>query len=104
MKVLSLSPVRFHILLSLVNRSATAALIAAQVSTDTFGEIELSPATLHDNLQIMIRREWLRLLSDRSYELTDSGRQLLEDDLYRWRIVTSRAIDRLRSRDSNVLG
>ncbi len=76
----------------------------SRVTIDTFGEIELSPATLHDNLQIMIRHDWIEFRRNHIYGLTLSGYQMLENDLYRWQIVTSRAIDTLHARDLGALG
>ena len=104
MKTLPLSPIRLHILLSLVNNPGRPRDIINRVTTDTFGEIVVSAATLHDNLQIMVRHGWIELLSDRRYSLTIDGYDLMENDLYRWQIVTSRAIDTLRSRGLGVPG
>ena len=98
MKIIPLSPIRFHILLALVREDASAMTIASRVARDTFGEIDLSPATLHDNIIALRRRHWIEEVTDHRHSLTESGYQALQDDLYRWRIVTSRAVDTLRSR------
>jgi DNA-binding PadR family transcriptional regulator len=104
MTLLPLSPIRFHILLSLARDPAHAALIATRVAYDTFGEVDLSPATLHDNLQVMLRYGWVKIQAQKRFALTDKGYHTLENDLYRWRIVTSRATDTLRAKGSGVLG
>lgn len=104
MNLLPLSPIRFHILLSLARDPAHAALIATRVAYDTFGEVDLRPATLHDNLQFMRRHGWIVERSKRRFALTEQGYQMLENDLYRWRIVTSRASDTLRAKGSGVPG
>jgi DNA-binding PadR family transcriptional regulator len=104
MNLLPLSPIRFHILLSLARDSAHAALISTRVAYDTFGEVDLRPATLHDNLQVLHRHGWIAQQAGRRYTLTEKGYQVLENDLYRWRIVTSRATDTLRAKGSGVPG
>lgn len=96
MKLLPLSPIRFHILLALAAEPASASLIASRIVHDSFGELEPSPATLHDNLMHLLARHWIEPTAARRYRLTEIGRQFLQSDLYRWRIVTSRATDMLR--------
>ena len=96
MKLHSLSPIRFHILLAVATVPAHARLIATRVAYDTLGEFELSPATLHDNLIFLIRSGWIEPSTSREYSITDRGREKLQNDLYRWRIVSSRATEMLR--------
>lgn len=91
-----LSPIRFHILLALSASSAHARLIARRIEYDSFGELEPSPATLHDNIACLVRQGLLLPGLAHNYHLTASGRERLENDLYRWRIVTSRASTSLR--------
>jgi DNA-binding PadR family transcriptional regulator len=79
-------------------------MITARVAYDTFGELDLRPATLHDNLRVLLAKGWITEQPGRNFSLTDNGFSLLQNDLYRWRIVTSRANDTLRSRGSSVLG
>jgi DNA-binding PadR family transcriptional regulator len=104
MKMIPLTPIRFHILLALAREDATATTITTRMAYDTFGEIDISAATLHDNLIAMRRNGWIIELPGRIYSLTEGGYERLQDDLYRWRIVTSRAVDTLRSRGSVVPG
>ena len=96
MKLFPLSPIRFHILLAVARDPAQASLIATRVAYDTFGELDLRPATLHDNLRYLSQRGWVTEQSGKQFSLSDEGRRTLENDLYRWRIVTSRATDTLR--------
>jgi|GEM_PF-3994586 len=96
MKLFPLSPIRFHILLAVARDPAQASLIATRVAYDTFGELDLRPATLHDNLSYLSERGWLTEHAGKRFSLSQDGRQTLENDLYRWRIVTSRATDTLR--------
>jgi len=96
MKLFPLSPIRFHILLAVARDPANASLIATRVAYDTFGELDLRPATLHDNLSYLSGRGWITPHPGNRFALSDDGRRTLENDLYRWRIVTSRATETLR--------
>jgi len=103
---LPLSPAALHILLSLAGEDLHGYGIMQEVARQSEGKYKLGPGTLYDNLQKLIRREWLEELGQRAgdddprrryYRLTLAGRRVLEAEIARLAEVVHEARTRLRS-------
>jgi DNA-binding PadR family transcriptional regulator len=83
---LPLSPAALHILLSLAAEDLHGYGIMQEVARQSEGKYKLGPGTLYDNLQRLIRQQWVEELGRRSgdddprrryYRLTSVGRGVL---------------------------
>jgi DNA-binding PadR family transcriptional regulator len=102
---LPLSPAALHILLSLAGEDLHGYGIMQEVARQSEGKYKLGPGTLYDNLQKLIRREWVEELGQRAgdddprrryYRLTLAGRRVLEAEIARLAEVVHEARTRLR--------
>ena len=102
---LPLSPAALHILLSLAGEDLHGYGIMQEVARQSEGKYKLGPGTLYDNLQKLIRREWLEELGQRAgdddprrryYRLTLAGRRVLETEIARLAEVVREARARLQ--------
>ena len=64
-RFLPLSPATLHILLSLAGEDLHGYGIMQEVARQSQGKYKLGPGTLYDNLQKLIRREWVEELGQR---------------------------------------
>jgi len=102
---LPLSPAALHILLSLASEDLHGYAIMQEVASQSEGKYKLGPGTLYDNLQKLIRREWVEELGRRPadddprrryYRLTSTGRGVLAAETARLAEVVREARVRLR--------
>jgi len=102
---LPLSPATLHILLSLSGEDLHGYGIMQEISRQSQGKYKLGPGTLYDNLQKLIRREWVEELGHRPadddprrryYRLTYAGRTVLEAETARLADVVREARSRLQ--------
>lgn len=91
-----LSPICFHIMLAVAGDPAGCDLIVTRIAYDTFGELDLVATSLQPQLELLLSWGWLSQV-EQSYQLTPAGRDVLQQDLYRWRLVARRADRRLWS-------
>ena len=103
--VLPLSPAELHILLSLAGEDLHGYAIMQEVARQSEGKYKLGPGTLYDNLQKMIRREWVQELGHRPadddprrryYRLSSLGRGVLAAETARLADVVREARLRLQ--------
>ena len=103
--VLPLSPAALHILLSLAGEDLHGYAIMQEVARQSEGKYKLGPGTLYDNLQKLIRREWVQELGHRPgdddprrryYRLTSLGRGVLAAETARLADVVREARLRLQ--------
>lgn len=101
---LPLSPATLHILLSLAGEDLHGYAIMQEVARQSEGKYRLGPGTLYDNLQKLIRREWVAELGRRPadddprrryYRLTSVGRGVLAAETARLAEVVREARLRL---------
>jgi len=102
---LPLSPATLHILLSLAADDLHGYGIMQEVARQSEGKYKLGPGTLYDNLQKLIRRQWLEELGQRPgdddprrryYRLTSLGRGVLTAETARLAGVVREARVRLQ--------
>jgi len=102
---LPLSPATLHILLSLAADDLHGYGIMQEVARQSEGKYKLGPGTLYDNLQKLIRRQWLEELGQRAgdddprrryYRLTSLGRGVLTAETARLAGVVREARLRLQ--------
>jgi DNA-binding PadR family transcriptional regulator len=102
---LPLSPAVLHILLSLAGDDLHGYAIMQEVSRQSAGKYKLGPGTLYDNLQKLIRRQWVEELGQRPddddprrryYRLTALGRGVLAAETARLAEVVREARSRLQ--------
>jgi DNA-binding PadR family transcriptional regulator len=102
---LPLSPAALHILLSLAAEDLHGYGIMQDVARQSEGKYKLSPGTLYDNLQKLIRRGWVEELGKRSgdddprrryYRLSSLGRGVLVAETARLANVVREARLRLQ--------
>ncbi len=102
---LPLSPAALHILLSLAADDLHGYGIMQEVARQSEGKYKLGPGTLYDNLQKLIRRQWLEELGQRAgdddprrryYRLTSLGRGVLTAETARLAEVVREARVRLQ--------
>lgn len=104
---LPLAPAALHILLSLAAEDLHGYAIMQEVARQSGGAYKLAPGTLYDNLQKLIRRDWVQELGRRPgdddprrryYRLTEAGRAVLAAETARLAEVVREARSRLQSR------
>ncbi|MGO9086412.1 MAG: PadR family transcriptional regulator [Candidatus Sulfotelmatobacter sp.] len=102
---LPLSPAALHILLSLAAEDLHGYGIMQEVARQSEGKYKLGPGTLYDNLQRLIRQQWVEELGRRSgdddprrryYRLTSAGRGVLAAETSRLAGVVREARLRLQ--------
>jgi len=102
---LPLSPAALHILLSLAGEDLHGYAIMQEIARQSGGRYKLGPGTLYDNLQKLIRREWVQELGHRPgdddprrryYRLTSLGRGVLAAETARLAGVVREARLRLQ--------
>ncbi|HVN17909.1 MAG TPA: PadR family transcriptional regulator [Dongiaceae bacterium] len=102
---LPLSPATLHILLSLAADDLHGYAIMQEIARHSEGTYRIGPGTLYDNLQKMIKREWVEELGRRPgdedprrryYRLTSAGRGVLEAETARLAEVVREARSRLQ--------
>jgi DNA-binding PadR family transcriptional regulator len=102
---LPLSPAALHILLSLAAEDLHGYGIMQEVARQSEGQYKLGPGTLYDNLQRLIRQQWVEELGRRSgdddprrryYRLTSLGRGVLAAETTRLAGVVREARLRLQ--------
>ena len=102
---LPLSPAALHILLSLAAEDLHGYGIMQEVARQSEGKYKLGPGTLYDNLQKLIRRQWVEELGRRPgdddprrryYRLSTLGRGILAAETARLGEVVREARLRLR--------
>lgn len=102
---LPLSPAELHILLSLAGEDLHGYAIMQEVARQSEGKYKLGPGTLYDNLQKLMRREWVQELGHRRadddprrryYRLTSVGRGVLAAETARLADVVREARLRLQ--------
>ena len=102
---LPLSPAALHILLSLAAEDLHGYGIMQEVARQSENKYKLGPGTLYDNLQKMIRRQWIEELGRRPadddprrryYRLTSLGRGVLAAETARLADVVREARLRLQ--------
>jgi DNA-binding PadR family transcriptional regulator len=102
---LPLSPAVLHILLSLAAEDLHGYGIMQEVARQSEGKYKLGPGTLYDNLQKLIRRQWVEELGRRPddddprrryYRLSVLGRGVLAAETARLADVVREARLRLR--------
>jgi len=102
---LPLSPAALHILLSLAAEDRHGYGIMQEVARQSEGKYKLGPGTLYDNLQRLIRQQWVEELGRRSgdddprrryYRLTSIGRGVLAAEAARLAGVVREARLRLQ--------
>ena len=102
---LPLSPAPLHILLSLAGEDLHGYAIMQEIARQSGGRYKLGPGTLYDNLQKLIRREWVQELGHRPgdddprrryYRLTSLGRGVLAAETARLAGVVREARLRLQ--------
>jgi DNA-binding PadR family transcriptional regulator len=102
-----LAPAVLHILLSLAAEDLHGYAIMQEVARQSGGAYKLAPGTLYDNLQKLIRRDWVDELGHRQgdddprrryYRLTPAGRRVLAAETTRLAEVVREARLRLHSR------
>jgi DNA-binding PadR family transcriptional regulator len=102
---LPLSPAALHILLSLAGEDLHGYAIMQEVARQSEGTYKLGPGTLYDNLQKLIRREWVEELGRRRadddprrryYRLSSVGRGVLTAETARLAEVVREARLRLQ--------
>jgi DNA-binding PadR family transcriptional regulator len=102
---LPLSPATLHILLSLAADDLHGYGIMQEVARQSEGQYKLGPGTLYDNLQRLIRQQWVEELGRRSgdddprrryYRLTSFGRGVLAAETTRLAGVVREARLRLQ--------
>lgn len=100
-----LSPAALHILLSLAAEDLHGYAIMQEVARQSEGKYKLGPGTLYDNLQKLVRREWVEELGRRPgdddprrryYRLTSLGRGILAAETSRLAGVVREARLRLQ--------
>lgn len=100
-----LSPAALHILLSLAAEDLHGYAIMQEVARQSEGKYKLGPGTLYDNLQKLVRREWVEELGRRPgdddprrryYRLTSLGRGILAAETARLAGVVREARLRLQ--------
>jgi DNA-binding PadR family transcriptional regulator len=99
-----LAPAVLHILLSLAAEDLHGYAIMQEVARQSGGAYKLAPGTLYDNLQKLIRRDWVEELGHRPgdddprrryYRLTQAGRGVLSAETARLAEVVREARSRL---------
>ena len=102
---LPLAPAVLHILLSLAAEDLHGYGIMQDVVRQSEGKYKLSPGTLYDNLQKLIRRRWVEELGHRPgdndprrryYRLSSLGRRVLAAETARLAGVVREARSRLQ--------
>lgn len=102
---LPLAPAALHILLSLAAEDLHGYGIMQEVARQSEGRYKLGPGTLYDNLQRLIRQQWVEELGRRSgdddprrryYRLTSVGRGVLAAETARLAGVVREARLRLQ--------
>jgi DNA-binding PadR family transcriptional regulator len=102
---LPLSTAALHILLSLAGDDLHGYAIMQEVARQTEGAYKLGPGTLYDNLQRLIRQQWVEELGHRAgdedprrryYRLTTLGRGILAAETTRLANVVREARSRLQ--------
>jgi DNA-binding PadR family transcriptional regulator len=102
---LPLSPATLHILLSLAGEDLHGYAIMQEVARQSDGKYKIGPGTLYDNLQKLIRRQWVQELGRRPadddprrryYRLTAAGRGVLTAETARLAAVVREARQRLQ--------
>jgi|SRR5579863_4710087 len=102
---LPLSTAALHILLSLAGDDLHGYAIMQEVARQTEGAYQLGPGTLYDNLQRLIRQQWVEELGHRAgdedprrryYRLTTLGRGILAAETTRLANVVREARSRLQ--------
>lgn len=102
---LPLSAAALHILLSLAGEDLHGYAIMQEVARQSEGKYKLGPGTLYDNLQKLIRRDWVQELGRRRgdedprrryYRLTSLGRGVLAAETTRLAGVVREARQRLQ--------
>ena len=104
---LPLAPAALHILLSLAAEDLHGYAIMQEVARQSGGKYRLGPGTLYDNLQKLIRRQWIEELGRRAgdddprrryYRLSSLGRGVLAAETARLTGVVREARLRLQVR------
>jgi DNA-binding PadR family transcriptional regulator len=104
---LPLAPAALHILLSLAADDLHGYGIMQEVARHSGGQYKIGPGTLYDNLQKLIRYEWVEELGRRAgdddprrryYRLTEAGRGVLAAETERLSDVVREARSRLLAR------
>jgi DNA-binding PadR family transcriptional regulator len=102
---LPLSPATLHILLSLAGEDLHGYAMMQKVSRQSEGQYKLSPGTLYDNLQKLLKRRLVEELGHRAedddprrryYRLTPLGRRVLASEVARLEDVVLEAKLRLQ--------
>ena len=102
---LPLSPATLHILLSLAGEDLHGYAIMQEVARQSEGRYKIGPGTLYDNLQKLIRYQWVQELGHRPtdddprrryYRLTPAGRGVLAAETARLADVVREARMRLQ--------
>lgn len=102
---LPLSAAALHILLSLAGEDLHGYAIMQEVARQSEGKYKLGPGTLYDNLQKLIRWDWVQELGRRRgdedprrryYRLTSLGRGVLAAETTRLAGVVREARQRLQ--------
>jgi len=108
---LPLAPAALHILLSLAGEDLHGYGIMQEIARHSEGQYKIGPGTLYDNLQKLIRREWVEELGRRPgdddprrryYRLTGTGRSVLEAETARLAEVVREARARLHSTTPSI--
>ena len=103
---LPLAPAALHILLSLAAEDLHGYGIMQEVARQSEGKYRLGPGTLYDNLQKLIRRQWIEELGRRPgdddprrryYRLSSLGRGVLAAEAARLAGVVREARLRLQT-------
>jgi DNA-binding PadR family transcriptional regulator len=102
---LPLSPATLHILLALAAEDLHGYGIMQEVARQSEGKYKLGPGTLYDNLQKLMKRQWVQELGRRPsdddprrryYRLTPLGRGILTAETVRLTEVVREARSRLQ--------
>lgn len=108
---LPLAPAALHILLSLAGEDLHGYGIMQEVARHSGGQYKIGPGTLYDNLQKLIRYEWVEELGRRPgdddprrryYRLTNVGRGVLAAETERLSDVVREARSRLHAARSSL--
>lgn len=103
---LPLSPASLHILLALAGEDLHGYAIMQEIARQSGETYKIGPGTLYDNLQKLIRREWVEELGRRQndddprrryYHLTSVGRRVLAAETTRLAGVVREARSRLQN-------
>ena len=111
-RLIPLTPAVFYVMLALSSGPKHGYAIMQETGTLSEASFKMGPATLYSTIQRLVALDLINEINDdsagdsrrRYYELTDTGRQLLEAEVKRMSAVARRASARLVQRPSTGPG